>query len=112
MSNIFRRSQTAYLRSLQGVAKGGVVQPNQKTAVVVTPSTAQIPKAALTEKAPERPQLIYAERDSTRVPRVEYGLATGVGALSAAPLSRLLSCSRNSARNSQDASIHGKTGGL
>ena len=51
-----------YLRSLQGVVQRDVVQTHQKTPTVVAQSAAQILPSAPTETAPERPQLIYAER--------------------------------------------------
>jgi hypothetical protein len=50
-----------YLRSLQGVIQRDVVQ-QEKTSAVVTQPAALILPSAPTDKAPERPQLIYAER--------------------------------------------------
>jgi len=53
-----------YLRSLQGVVQQDVVQtPKNVTApAVVTPTIAQTAPPMTADKAPERPQLIFAER--------------------------------------------------
>jgi len=51
-----------YLRSLQGVIQRAVAQTQENTsAVVPQPASLTLPSAPA-EKAPERPQLIYAER--------------------------------------------------
>ncbi len=51
-----------YLRSLQGVIQRAVAQTQEKTPAVISQPAAVILPSAPTEKAPERPQLIYAER--------------------------------------------------
>jgi len=55
-------AKARYLRSLQSVIQRDVVQTQAKTPVVVTQPAALTLPSAPTEKAPERPQLIYAER--------------------------------------------------
>jgi len=51
-----------YLRSLQHVVQRDVMPLLKEIPAVVTPSAAQILPSAPTEKAPERPRLIYAKR--------------------------------------------------
>lgn len=51
-----------YLRSLQHVVQRDVVPMPKAIPAVVTPSAAEILPSAPTEKAPERPRLIYAKR--------------------------------------------------
>jgi hypothetical protein len=51
-----------YLRGLQGLVQRDIVQTHQKTPTVVAQAAAQSLPSAPAETAPERPQLIYAER--------------------------------------------------
>ncbi|MEP7247192.1 MAG: transposase family protein, partial [Gammaproteobacteria bacterium] len=53
-----------YLRSLQHVVQRDVVPVHKDIPAVATQSAAQIPPSDPTEKAPERPRLIYAKRGS------------------------------------------------